>query len=187
MTFNLNPEKMMDNQVFFENYGAAEKGSSDLLSKSTLRKYILNSSLNFNLAGDHQSEVHAHHQNPNNQHNHENFGGKLDFDYHHHHQTQFGTDKVTTTANNYRSSASSLSSKTTKKSSSSNSGCRQPKHTIADILGIKKGQQQKKNKKRKIELHTDIVNSTDDDDDDSVYEHNCNARSPVESTAFKTG
>lgn len=100
----------MENQVFFDSYDK----QSDLISKSNLRKYILNS----NLIGLENQ-----------------FGAKLDFDYQH-----FG--KVT-------------SCRPKKKLH-----CRQAKHTIEDILGIK----HKPERKRKV-----VSDMGDDSDNESLY------------------
>ncbi|KAH9392708.1 hypothetical protein TYRP_005795 [Tyrophagus putrescentiae] len=188
----------MDNQVFFENYGtttgnSASAGASNteklggdgatagggLLSKSTLRKYILNSSLSHHFssslgAGDEVRPApdhhHLQHQQHPNQHNngHHHHHQLQSFDYPHqpqHHQ--FSGDK--TINSSYQTSSPSKSTKKSANQSAAqvvNSINRQPKHTIADILGIKKQQQQKKNQKRKVEA----LNSEEDSED---FDDNC--------------
>lgn len=102
--------------MFLENYDK----KSDLLAKSNLRKYIINSNLINGLDND--------------------FGNKLEFDY----QQHFGNK-----GNN--------SCRVKKKLSQG----RQPKHTIADILGIK---QQPERKKEKMDSEMQ-----GDSDRDSVY------------------
>ena len=98
--------------MFFDSYDK----NNDLLNKSNLRKYIFNSNL---ISLDNE------------------FGTKLELDYHQH------FDK----ANNCRSKKKLH--------------CRQPKHTIAEILGIKQPDR-KMEKRDSAEMHHDS-------DSDSVY------------------